>query len=328
MGRLGLCFCVAVSLLSIPATAQHAGANDRVDAILRDWQASTSRIRHLECSFSLFRYDPVFEIEKRGTGSLAVDTQGRAFYKVGPVTIDKSEKSRHRSKDGYPYDLQTVLPERWYWTQTSTLQIDDSDRVVIEWMRPDSATSGEFQPEPPALPEDDDTEAAGREVAVASDLPDTLEKQRNPSDRATTHHSLCEAVVGYVVLVAVVAALPLADFDAALQSVYEEFPMARPFLLGMPIADLKQRFHISLLMETATEVHLRFVPTKKNACQFDQAEMILRVADWMPVALKQVDGTGTITVHVFQDVRINPNGISCPDPFSPPNLKGYRRRAD
>lgn len=331
MRFLRLAVCVGLSLFPVLVAGQISGANDRLDEILREWQTATSSVRHLECEFSLFLYDHTFEVEQRGEGSLAVDTHGRAFFKVVPVTIGRNEKSRLRTKDGDPYSLQAVFPFRWYWMPARKILVDDRERVFVERILPESTSREEFQPEPPELPDDDDNDDA--DAAVAEDLLpkrflDGSEPQTEKPNRDKKHPTFCEAVIGCVVVAAIVIALSRADIDMANSTIYEEFPLARPFLLGMPVADLKQNFRISLQEETATEAYLQFIPTKRTHVSFNKAIMILRLNDWKPMALKVIDATAAESVYVFKDVRINPQQIPGTNPFSRPNLKGYRRSGD
>src|SRR5258708_3950025 len=58
----------------------------KLEAILQGWAQASSQIHRLDCNFSRFRYDPTFQIEHRGTGSLAVDQDGRAAYRIVPAT--------------------------------------------------------------------------------------------------------------------------------------------------------------------------------------------------------------------------------------------------
>jgi hypothetical protein len=103
-----------------------------------------------------------------------------------------------------------------------------------------------------------------------------------------------------------------------------EFPLARPFLLGMNAADLTERFQVDLKQETDTEVRLEFIPKlKKEQANITKAILILSKDGYRPRALKTLDPTGCETVHVFKDVQINPRGLV--EDLEHPNLNGYRR---
>jgi hypothetical protein len=103
-----------------------------------------------------------------------------------------------------------------------------------------------------------------------------------------------------------------------------QFPLASPFLLGMPAAEMKDRFQIELKSETDTEVWLAWTPKKKKDQEnLTQAILILSKDQYRPRALKMLDPTGAETVHVFKDVEINrPDHAGR---LGQPNLQGYRR---
>jgi hypothetical protein len=103
-----------------------------------------------------------------------------------------------------------------------------------------------------------------------------------------------------------------------------EFPIGRPFLLGLSVADLTERFHVALKKETDREIWLEFVPKiEKDRANISNAVLILSKDRYQPVAVKTVDPTGAEIVHVFKDVKINPRGPV--ESLEQPNLRGYRR---
>ena len=301
-----------------PDSPPKVGADSRLEEILREWEIASSKFRRLESKFSLIKYDPIFEVEQRGAGSLAVNTDGRAYYEVTPATINRKERSQKVGKDGNRFILQSVEHERWHWTRKSVIKVNEKERTFEEYALRRESEDSDYHPDPPALPDDD--EASNEDLAFAEETaPSTADDlERHDTKRPT----FLEAVIGYVIVMAIV--LPnLESGFAALSESFETFWLARPFLLGMEIGELKQRFDVTLLKETAAEVRLQFTPINKDRCHFDRAVLVLSINDYRPIALKLIDPTGAATVHVFTDVQINSrSGFA--DPFNRPNLKGYR----
>lgn len=302
-------------VVSIPK----ADPETRLEGILQEWEKASSRFRRLESRFSQFKYDPIFEVEQRGAGSLAVSTDGRAYYEVTPVTINRQERSQKVGKDGNRFVLQSVQHERWHWTGKSVIKVDEKERTYEEVALRREPEDGDFHPDPPALPDDD--EESPEDLALVGEI--TSATPEDTAGQTTKRATFLEAAICYLVVIAIVVPNFESGFAARLAPV-ETFWLARPFLLGMPIADLKQQFHVTLLKEKAAEVWLQFTPIKKDSRHFDRAILILAHDDYHPIALKQIDPTGSETVHIFTDVKINSRG-GFVDPFDRPNLKGFRQ---
>lgn len=120
------------------------------------------------------------------------------------------------------------------------------------------------------------------------------------------------------------------DLTPAVESM-QEFPLARPFLLGMPEADLRERFNVTLVRATPSEFWLEFKPKhKKEQVRMERALLILNAADCIPKALQLVDSAGEETVHVFHNVSVVPWNAADPIPLPKgrqsldrPDLSGY-----
>lgn len=308
-------------------------AESRLETILREWETASSNRRRVEMSFSRFKYDPTWQIEERGAGSLGIDADGRGYYEVTPVTINPTEQSR-KSSGGVRYTLRSAGRYRWHIERASIIRVNDAERTFVEVSLPlrfgdawklacvgDSSTEhlpdgGDFHPDPPALPEDDATLGS----PVLADVKTmTSEIPRVPD---TKQPSILEQAACVVIGIAIGAALSKIDFDAHVES-DNVFPVARPLLLQMSTAELRKQFHVKLLKETASEAWLEFNPTKSHDGQ--RAILILSLDGCTPVAIKQFDPIGTQTVHVFKDVRINPADACFFNRCARPNLKGYRQ---
>lgn len=108
-----------------------------------------------------------------------------------------------------------------------------------------------------------------------------------------------------------------------------QFHLASPYLLGMPVEDLKGRYRIELVKRTDNDVWLRFVPrSKKEAANFREAIFIMNAEDYSPVAVRIVDASGNKeTVHVFSDVRVTrdgQNGFVPSNRLERPDLRRHR----
>ena len=87
---------------------------------------------------------------------------------------------------------------------------------------------------------------------------------------------------------------------------------------------------IKLLKQTETEVWLQLIPIRRaELVALERAVLILDVTRYVPKAVQMFDPTGSETVHVFQNVKINslqdgqviPAGI---ENLEQPNLQGLR----
>jgi hypothetical protein len=106
-----------------------------------------------------------------------------------------------------------------------------------------------------------------------------------------------------------------------------QFFWAKPFLLGMPVAELKEQFTATIVGDKADdEVRLTLVPRRKEiAVWYEKAVLVLDRDKWLTKAVKLHDVTGSATVQVFKNVTVNaPPGVG-PDSLSEPKLEGYKK---
>jgi len=238
----------------------------RLDTILKEWDLAAAGIHRLDCNFIRMKYDPVFEVEFRGEGSLAVDRRGRALYKIAAADIIPGVQSRKVGRGGAPYELKSDSPERFYWTGETFIKVDDREHTYEVAPIPPARQHAEFRPEPPALPEEVGSDGRRRQPATDSDL-----------------------IAGFGTW-----------FDEPL------FGWTKPFLLGMPTDELKRRFKVTLLSEDDAEVRLELEPMwPRDKAQFSRAQLILSKVFYRPRALKVVGPSGAETVHVFRDVAVD-----------------------
>lgn len=248
-----------------------------VEAILKAWERSASRNRRLDCNFKRTRYDKTFGLELWGEGKLAVDSAGRGFYTVVPSAIRQGQAS-----------LRQDAPERWHWTGTRTIQIDEpaGQMVVIEFGS--GPPKHADRPAPPALPEQPASDSK-----VSDQIISAVFAWRNLS------HELFR----------------------------EFFVFPRCFVLGAPVEEFHRRFKISVLKVkgTPSQIGLKFKPRlPADQSRFAEVRLILLKDGYEPVALKMVEPDGNEVVYSFSEVRINRDDAEAPD-LANPDLRGYRR---
>ncbi len=315
-----------------------------LETILREWEQACAGRNRLDARFTRYKYDHTFEVEKRATGSLAVDDWGRAVYRIVSANLAPGEQSSKQNRSGAPYRLQADDAERWHWTGKMVIRIDDQERTFKEIEFPRRSADGSFVPDPPALPEEmpnegDELAAQERVAAEPEPASPALPQELPPPATTMTLRERLDAIV--ILSLFAVAALandkPVSHDSMALgldafTEVFREFVLPRQFLLGTTAKDLKRRFHVRLVKQSDTEIRLEFRPReKRDQLGFDRFILILRRGTYAPMALKIVDVTGAESVHVFSDVRINADSApkSSPNVYGEqldrPNLHGLRR---
>jgi hypothetical protein len=244
---------VPVEQPSTPAESQKAATE--LDQVLADWEKAASNIRRLDCNFSRFKYDKTFAVEKRGEGTIAIESAQRARYRLAPAILPQGAVARKQGPGGNPYQLKAEEPECWHWTGPQLFRIKDQERAF----------------------ESTEVPANGR-----------------------IQWLLCEL------------------------DVLDAFFLGRPYLLGMPAAELKKQFKVTLNKNDADDVWLTLIPRDSRvAANVTKATLILNRHIWLAKAVKIQDPTGAELVHVFKNMRINSKDRSADD-LSKPNLDGYR----
>ncbi len=303
----------------LPVPLGIADRNARLAEVLAEWEKAASRIDRLDCQFNRFKYDRTFGVEWRSAGALAIEKSGSAVYRITPDPIKPGEMSKKLAAGGAPYTLKSGEPERWHWTGKSVIWVNEKTRTFEEFVLPGNVRRGEFEPDPPPLPQEA-AEGAGPRRAKGSPTP-----QREKSPRQTEGPAVGELVTGAILGFAVTVMISnaeLSGFDWV--EAISQFPLPRPFLLRMQVGDLKDRFQIELKSETDTEIWLAFTPkNKKDQANLTNAILILSKDRYQPKALKMIDPTGSESVHVFKNVQINRRGPV--DDLERPDLHGYRR---
>jgi hypothetical protein len=331
---------------SKPATANAGNASNRIadadkrlDSLLAAWEQAASQIGRRDFRFQRIRYDNIFQVEWRGTGELAIDVEGRAVYIIVPATIAVGQVSRRRDRNGIPYQLEADYCERWHWTGKTVIQVHENERTFEEVSIPlepatrqvakaPKAVEREFHPEPPALPEDDESSFESpnaNEITVANDFSQRGAQkalaQTAGADSLAKRPTFGEWFAGVVIGMIVGDALSKVDWS---QLIIAYFPLPRELLLEVQADKLKQRYRIELLKEKGSEAWLRFEPRRDEGC-FSRATLILNTRDYEPVAIRLIDKTGGEIVYLFSFVQNHLRGNVIPvERLDRPNLSGYR----
>jgi hypothetical protein len=317
----------AVARLSNGPLDAAAGLRPKLslDEILGEWERVAARRARLDCDFTRIRYDTKFGIEFRGQGSLAVDRHGRGAYRIEPAEIPRGAPGAKRGPGGGAYELRAESPDRWHWTGISVIRVNENKGTFEEWKLPGRLAESEFQPEPPELPEDVPSPRARRPARN----PLAVTK---PPPQPASRTALAQQVSRLLGAIMLSRALSKEDF-AALIDLLEKFDLAQPFLLGMSVHDLRERFDVRLVKSTDEEVWLEFHPRHlEDEATLHHPVLILESAGYSPRALKTIDATGIETVHVFKNVSIfrsRPGAdVSLPagtELLDRPSLAGYAK---
>ena len=100
-----------------------------LEQVLQDWERNTSLFKKLVGEFQVFKYDPIFEVEKRARGRFAHEAPDKGSYERLAVEIPKGARGKKRGKDGTPYKLESDIPERWVCTGKEVIKIDDREKT-------------------------------------------------------------------------------------------------------------------------------------------------------------------------------------------------------
>jgi hypothetical protein len=237
----------------------------RLETILKEWDLAATRLQRLDCRFIRMKYDPVFEVEFRSQGILAVDRQGRALYTIAAAEINPGDRSRKTSKGGMQYELKADSPDHWCWTGNSVIRVDDRAGTYEEVLLPRPDQNVEYQPERPALPENLGSGRREPRPAIKPDLTEVFD-------------SLYEPLGGWAK--PFLLGMPSDELKRRFKVI----------VLSEDDAEVRLQFEPIW---------------PRDKMQFSSAQLILSRPGYRPRALKSVGPGGAETVHVFSDVAVN-----------------------
>ena len=112
-----------------PQVMRRDKIDPELEKVLQDWERNTSQFKKLSGDFTVFKYEPTFEIERRGEGKFVHEAPDKGNYERKGVAIEKGEKSKKKNKDGEFYALQSDMPERWVCTGKEIIRIDEKEKT-------------------------------------------------------------------------------------------------------------------------------------------------------------------------------------------------------
>ena len=110
-----------------------------LEKVLKDWEQNTSLFKKLVGEFRVFKYDPIFEVEKRAKGKFAHEAPDKGSYERLPADIPEGTISGKLGKDKQPYELRADEPERWVCTGKEVFKINDKERTYEKFQIPPEA---------------------------------------------------------------------------------------------------------------------------------------------------------------------------------------------
>jgi len=258
-------------LIDAHASGRHRFSNSvatdpQVDAILSEWERTTSNVSSVSCQFRRFKYDHTFSVEFRSVGSLSVDRFGNVDYDVRPDVIPRRVRGRKMDTDKQPYEVRPDSAQRIQFTREfitidqgtdfppAKIRIVDFESTFEHdwWTRP----WGEFHPSRTA--------------------------SSSPPDGADIPPDLME--------------LPLWR---------AQLPIARPFVLGLSRAEILAKFEVKIIPTHLSEIGLEFVPRAAPMQKwYSSARLLLNPNDFTPVAVMANEADGQReTVQLLKDVK-------------------------
>ena len=139
---------VVLSLLALPVPAlalppvvwKHlarkssaARIEPEVDGILEKWGAASMRLKNAKARVATYSYDTVFQVERRGKGTIRFETLHRFRLEFQPVKIKDGEKSRKLSpRTKRPFALKSVVAAQIVSDgKTISLKSGNKKRITI-----------------------------------------------------------------------------------------------------------------------------------------------------------------------------------------------------
>lgn len=101
-----------------------------MDKVLKDWEFHSSKFQRLVGDFTRYKYDSVFEVEFRASGSFAYEAPDKGNYELEGIEITKGMVSKKvNEKTGKPWTLKSDISERWVCNGQEVLKINASEKT-------------------------------------------------------------------------------------------------------------------------------------------------------------------------------------------------------
>lgn len=100
-----------------------------LEKVLNDWQQKTSQFKKLAGEFTRFKYDPVFEVEKRAEGKFGYEAPDKGNYELRAAEIPKGAVAKKKGKGGNPFKLEPDAAERWVCNGKEVIRINEKEKT-------------------------------------------------------------------------------------------------------------------------------------------------------------------------------------------------------
>lgn len=111
-----------------PAPATARKPDPVLDAILRNWEVSSARIKTLDGKHLRSRCNSVFATDARAAGEFHFEAPDKGRIDLTGTSPVKGAVSSKKTKDGEPYSLLADRDEKWICDGKQVLMIDEVDK--------------------------------------------------------------------------------------------------------------------------------------------------------------------------------------------------------
>jgi TIGR03009 family protein len=98
-----------------------------LDALLREWEVSSSKVTKLSGEHRRRVYDMVFKVEKIAMGKFYHEVPDKGRIDIEPVKIPEGSKSK-RVKDGKPFALISDMREKWICDGKNIIEVNEPEK--------------------------------------------------------------------------------------------------------------------------------------------------------------------------------------------------------
>ncbi len=302
------------------------GLDPELEAILQAWQTAKLSIDRLDAEYFYEEFDALFDVGQRGQGQLAVDTYGRGFLSIGPVKTNPTQAAKPSVPEGEGHinvRWEPIEPGRYHWTGRHLIAVDDAAHNYEEFEISPKFRNNRFLPSRPLAPPllEDATGLSRKRLKPTFTVGEST-IQWNSNQPATRGDSFSN-FVGQIIAFTMVNCIDWSPLEELIMQSMAEHPLI-PFLLEMPIGELRSQYEITLVEESETEVRLKFDALKEDL-PYPKVLLVLSRSNYQPKAIKLFDEE-RIIVYVFKNIRINSTPVGGFSDLGDPQLGGYQKK--
>ena len=102
-----------------------------LERILKEWEASSGKIKKLYGSHRRYVYDSVFQVELRAEGHFWFEAPDKGRIDIKPSPVEPGQTNpKKRGPDGRPYTVKPDTPEQWVSNGTEIQRVNHSDKTI------------------------------------------------------------------------------------------------------------------------------------------------------------------------------------------------------